>query len=127
MSFAPHGETDNAQYSAAYLRNHLRRAVRRKQPQLQNMIILHDNATTHKAICVRDLLRRWRWEVLEHPPYSPDLSTCDYDLIPKLTAPLRGHKFRTRDDISIAVRRLIMTNFSHGEADGIRRLPRRQL
>ena len=89
------------------------------------MIILHDNATPHKAISVRDLLRRWRWEVLEHPPYSPIFLPCDYDLIPKLKAPLRGHRFRTGDDIAIAVRRLIMTNFSHGEADGIRRLPNR--
>ena len=117
----PHGETVNAQYYAAYLQNHLRRAVRPKRPQLQNVIILHDNSTPHKAICVRDLLRCWRWEVLEHPPYTPDLCPCD--LIPKFKAPLRGHRFRTRDDI--AVRRLIMINFNHGEADGIRRLPHR--
>ena len=50
---------------------------------------------------------------------------CDYDLNHKLNAPLRGHRFRKRDDIAIAVRRMIMTNFSHGEADGIRRLPHR--
>ena len=82
-------------------------------------------ATPHKAICVRDMLRRWRWEVLEHPPYEPDLSPCDYDSIPKLKAPFRGHRFRTQDGIAIAVRRLIRTNFSHGEADGIRRLSHR--
>ena len=75
------------------------------------MIVLHDNVTPHKAICIRDLLRRRRWEVKEHPPYSQDLSPCDYDLIAKLKAPLRGHRFRTRDDNAIAVRRLIMTNF----------------
>ena len=106
--FVPHGETVSAQYYAAYLQNHLHR-----------VIILHDNATPHKAICVRDLLRHWRWEVLKHLPYSPDLLPCDYDLIPKFKAPLHGHRFHTRDDIAIAVRRLIMTNFSHGEADGI--------
>ena len=55
--FVPHGETDNAQCYAAYLQNHLRRTVRRKRPKLQNVIILHDNATPHKGICVRDLLR----------------------------------------------------------------------
>ena len=90
-----------------------------------NSHILHDNATPRKAICVWNLLRRWKWEVLEHPPYSTDISPCDYNLIRKLKAPLRGHRFRTRDDIAIAVRRLIITNFSHGEADGIRRLPHR--
>ena len=82
----------------------MRRAVRSKRPQLQNVIILHDNATPHKAMC-QGLIRRWRWEVLERPPYSPDLSPCDYDLIPNLKAPLRGQRFRTRDDIAIAVRR----------------------
>ena len=107
--FMPYCETVNAQYYAAYLQNNLRRAVTRKRPQLQNVIILHDNATPHNAICVRDLLRRWRWEVLEHPPYLPDLSPCDYDLIPKLKALLHGHRFCTRDDIAIAVRHLIMT------------------
>ena len=101
--FVPHGKTVNAQYHAAYLQNHLSRAVMGKWPQLQNVTILHDNATPHKAICVRDLLRLWRWEVLEHPPYSPDISPCDYDLIPKLKAPLHRHRFRTRDDTVIAV------------------------
>ena len=62
--FVPRGEAVNAQYYAAYLQNHLRRVaqVMRKRPQLLNVIILHDNATTHKAICVRYLLRCWRWE-----------------------------------------------------------------
>ena len=56
--FVPHSEVVNAEYYAAWLQNLLRRTVRRKCPQLQNVIILHDNATPHKAICVTDLLRR---------------------------------------------------------------------
>ena len=108
--FVPHGETVNVQYYAAYLQNHLRRAVRRKLPQMQNFVILHDNATPHKAICTRDLLRCWRWEVLEHPQFESSVAWA---------------KFRTRDGIVVAVRRLFMTNFSHGEADGICRLPHR--
>ena len=54
--FVPHGETVNAQYFAPYLRNDLSRVVRRKRPQLQNVIILQEDVTPHKAICVRDLL-----------------------------------------------------------------------
>ena len=61
---------------------------------------------------------------MDHPPYSPDLLPGD-DLIPKLKTPLRGHRFHTRDDIVIAVRCLIMTNFSHGVADSISRLQNR--
>jgi histone-lysine N-methyltransferase SETMAR len=43
-------------------------------------IILHDNARAHTADAVEDLLRLCRWETLEHPPYSPDIRPCDYDL-----------------------------------------------
>ena len=86
------------------------------------MIILLNTSTPHKGIRVKDLLRRWRWELLEYPPYSLDLSSCYYDLIPKFKAPLRRHRFCTRDVIVIAVRCLIMTNLSRGEADGIPRL-----
>ena len=91
--FVPHGETVNAQYYGTYLQNHLRHAVRHKWSQLQNVTILHYNATPHKAICVSNLLRRWRWEVLGHPPYSPDTLPCDYDLIPKLKLRCVGTDF----------------------------------
>jgi transposase len=43
-------------------------------------IILQDNARAHTADAVEDLLRRRRWVTLEHPPYSPGMSPCDYDL-----------------------------------------------
>ena len=38
---------------------------------------------------------------LYHPPYSPDISQCDCDLIPKITAPLQGIRFRTVHDPSL--------------------------
>jgi hypothetical protein len=49
-------------------------------------IILHDNARAPTADAVEDLLRRW--EILEHPPYSPDISPCDYDPFTKMKEPL---------------------------------------
>ena len=48
----------------------------------QNAIILHDNATAHTADIVKTRVRRWRWKVLDYTPYSPDLSQCDFDLMP---------------------------------------------
>ena len=78
--------------------------------------------------CVGKLLRRWGWEELEHPPYSPDISPCDFDLICKIKEPLRGRRFATHEDIATAVRQQV-ARFSHGAAhaapDGIQRLPHR--
>jgi histone-lysine N-methyltransferase SETMAR len=83
----------------------MRFAVREKRAELlDNAIILHDNATSHTADTVRRCLQRWGWEILQHPPYSPDLSPCDFDLIPKVKKPLRGKRFANKQDIFTAFR-----------------------
>ncbi|GFY03306.1 histone-lysine N-methyltransferase SETMAR [Trichonephila clavipes] len=35
------------------------------------VVLLHDNACPHTA--VREVLRKFKWDVFQHPPYSPDL------------------------------------------------------
>ncbi|PNF23599.1 hypothetical protein B7P43_G04961, partial [Cryptotermes secundus] len=93
---------------------------------LQNPpIILQDNARPHAAPAVADLFERWGWEVLYHPPYSPDLCPCDFDLIPKMKEPLRGIRFRTVPEILQAVDGSIRTMNTTGAAKGILRLPQR--
>ncbi|KAJ4452182.1 hypothetical protein ANN_03700 [Periplaneta americana] len=86
----PPRQTVNADYYCRFLQHHLRPALRRKRRHLgvQNPIILHDNAKSHTAAAVKDLLRRWQWEILEHPPYSLDMSPCNYDLFAKVKEPL---------------------------------------
>ncbi|GFU28107.1 hypothetical protein TNCV_4173101 [Trichonephila clavipes] len=65
---------------------------------------------------------------IEPPPYSPDISPYDVDLIPKKTEPIRGRWIATRKDSANAVRQQL-TRFTHGaenaEVDGIQRLPHR--
>ena len=72
---------------------------------------------------VSALLNRWGWEVLYHPPYSPDIRSCDYDLIPKM--PMRGKRYRTIEDVKQAAERSLCTINRLGSANGIQRLPRR--
>jgi len=87
---APQRQTVNAAYYCSFLRNHLRPSLSRKRQHLlaTNPTILHDNARAYTANIVTDLLRCWRWEILEQPPYSPDMSPCDYDLFAKMKEPL---------------------------------------
>jgi hypothetical protein len=58
----------------------------------------------------------------EHPPYSPDMGPRDYDLFAKMTEPLRGTRYNTREMIRAVGRSLLDINRS-GRADGVRRLP----
>ena len=57
--------------------------------------------------------------MLEHPPYSPDMSPCDYDLFSKVEEPLRGALYRTRDELIRAMGKLMQNMNKDGRADGV--------
>ncbi|PNF43542.1 hypothetical protein B7P43_G03933 [Cryptotermes secundus] len=97
--------------------------------------ILHD-ILGHRKIATRwvphtmsegqqwqQLLPRWRWKILQHPPYSPDMSPCDYDLFAKTKEPLRGTRYNKREEIIRAVGRSLLDINRSGRADDVRRLP----
>ena len=58
----------------------------KKRPALlkARRIVLHDNATPHKSWHVTSVFDDYKWETLQQPAYSPDLSPCDFDLFPEL-------------------------------------------
>src|SRR6187551_2322297 len=63
----------------------------------------HDNAPCHTAISIRELLNSKRITVVPQPPYSPDLSPCDFFLFPKLKHVLKGRHFGTLENIQKTV------------------------
>ncbi|GFS19726.1 histone-lysine N-methyltransferase SETMAR [Elysia marginata] len=69
------GETINAARYCQTL-DTLREAIRRKCPgQLTNGVILqHDNATPHTTQVTQGWLKKYGWEIVSHPPHSPDLA-----------------------------------------------------
>jgi transposase len=48
------------------------------------------NAPPHKTKKVNEFLMKKQICVIDHPPYSPDLSPCDYFLFPKLKTAMKG-------------------------------------
>ena len=65
--------------------------------------LLHDNAPAHKSATVQEYLKESGLDVLDHPPYSPDLSPCDFWLFPRLKEMLAWHRFEPCCGIGIAV------------------------
>jgi hypothetical protein len=63
--------------------------------------------------------------VLPHPPYSPDMSPPDFDLLPKLKKPLHGKRFRSIEEVSNEVTREIRCINNEGVLAGIQDLPKR--
>ena len=65
--------------------------------------LLHDNAPAHKSATVQEYLKESGLDVLDHPPYSPDLSPCDFWLFPRLKEMLAGHRFQSHCGIGSVV------------------------
>jgi len=91
LHFSPPNETVNSAAYQATLKK-LKRAVQCKRPQMldKRVLLLHDNARPHTACATVNLLERWSWEILEHPPYSPDLAPSDFHLLPNMKKHLRA-------------------------------------
>jgi histone-lysine N-methyltransferase SETMAR len=123
----PPGSTVTAAYYRKFLQEVLCPKIRRKRPAMfaAGVLILHDNARPHASGAVSEILENYGWQVLPHPPYSPDMSPPDSDLFPKLKKPLRGKRLRSIQDVSNEVTRVIRCINNEGVMRGIQDLPKR--
>ena len=57
-------------------------------------------------LSVKSFLSSEKVTVLNHPPYSPDLSPCDFFLFPRLKKMLSGNKYTSSASPINTIRRL---------------------
>lgn len=127
IDFLEKGVTINADYYCNLISEDVRRALQNKRRgKLSSGIILHhDNATPHTALKTRSLLTHLKWDVLCHPPYSPDLAPSDYHLFSNMKKPLRGVHFQTLEDVKTAVEQWRVSTEKSFFTIGIKDLVRR--
>jgi histone-lysine N-methyltransferase SETMAR len=77
------GETITRKYYSNLLTSLGEKLREKKKPVCnKNKIIFHqDNAFVHKSVLAMGKLRDLHYELLEHPPYSPDLASSDFFLV----------------------------------------------
>jgi hypothetical protein len=93
-------------YQQCYLEvlTKLRERMRRKRPELwRSSWILHkDSASTYSTLSVKQFLVKHNitvLELLEHPPCSPDLASCNCYLFPKIKSVLKGTHLLLVEDV----------------------------
>ena len=72
------------------------------------MFLHHDNASSHTAKLTRAYLESTEIDVLDTPPYSPDLAPCDFWLFPKVKDSLRGKRYDDEDAAFAAFEERVM-------------------
>ncbi len=119
----PVGDTVDSVAYLKFLERRVLPEVNRKK--FGRPIILHDNARPHKHRIVTEFLQEKRWEELEHPPYSPDMSPPDMDCIHRIKAPNTGKQFQTQDELIRGYESTIRDINQNHKSLGISMLPDR--
>jgi hypothetical protein len=67
------------------------------------MLLLHDNTRPHSANQITATLRSFKSEVLQHPPYIPDLAPGNFHSFGPLKQNVSGERFADEDKVERAV------------------------
>jgi transposase len=71
----PNGQTVTAKYYSEVILKNLREKLKQMRPRLaQKNILLHENAPSHTTAATVEVINFYKWQLLSHPPYSPDLA-----------------------------------------------------
>lgn len=104
VDYLEKGKTINADYYCTLLQR-LREEIKTKRPgMLSKKVLFHqDNAPVHTAAKSIAQIYNCGFELLPHPPYSPDLAPSDYHLFPNLKKHLAGRKLSTDIEVQETV------------------------
>ena len=98
-------KTVTGAYYVEVLRKLRAKLVEKRPGKLHHGILFHhDNAPAHSSRIVRDVLKEFRWELLPHPPYSPDLAPSDFFLFPKTQRTLERRFFNDTNEAKQAAK-----------------------
>jgi histone-lysine N-methyltransferase SETMAR len=104
LDFLTGQKTINAQYYSTLLNEKVKSAIRLKRRKMQDSVcFLQGNARPHTATLMMATLLNLKWDVLPHPPYSPDLALSDYYLFGPMKGGLGGKRFRNNEEVIAAV------------------------
>jgi histone-lysine N-methyltransferase SETMAR len=85
IDYLPKVQTINAEYYSSLLVQ-LKGIFKEKRrgKVTKGVLFLHSNAQAHRELATQKKLAYLGFQVLDHPPYSPDLAPSDYHLFPVL-------------------------------------------
>ena len=76
----------------------------------KKVYLLHDNARPHVSKKTKSALEKMDFEVLSHPPYSPDLAPTDFHLFLLLSNQIRNKVFNNTEELKTFVKTFSLRN-----------------
>jgi len=102
----------------------LRRSIQNKRRGMltKGVVLLHDNTRPHTAARTNALIKRFNWEIFDHPPYSPDLAPSDYHLFSKMKVWLATQRFHSNEELMDGVNNWLHTLAAPFFDEGLQKL-----
>jgi len=123
----PRNQTINTEVYCRQL-DKLNAAIIEKRPELVNRrsVVFHqDNARPHTSLVTRQKLMELGWELMLHPPYSPDLAPSDYYLFRSLQNYLNDKTFNDDEAVKSHLNQFFADKNQKFYERGIMKLPER--
>jgi len=126
VDYLPEGSSITGQYFAN-LFDQLKEAIKTKRrgKLTKEILFLQDNAPTQTSNVVAAKLNTLGFQLVHHPPYSPDLAPSDYYLFPNLKKHLKGHRFEDISDVKHAAESWFQDQSKKFYLDGLEKLQQR--
>ena len=126
IDYLENSKTINSDYYMALL-DRLSGEIKKKRPHMQEKKVLfhQDNAPCHKSMKTRVKLNELGFELLPHPPYSPNLAPSDYWLFVNLKKMLQGKRFVSNEELIVETEAYFVSKDESFYGKGIERLEKR--
>ena len=77
---------------------------KRLMPLTEGVVLLHDNDRPHVSRVTHAELAKFKWELLDHPTCSLDMSPCDFYVFGPLRKHLKWQRFNSDDELRDAMK-----------------------
>lgn len=126
IDFLEKGKTITGAYYAALLERFNEELMKKRPHLAKKKVLFHqDNAPAHSSAVATSKLVELGYELLPHPPYSPDLAPCDFFLFPNMKKWLAGQRFSSNEEVIAATEAYFAGFDKKYFLDGLKRLEHR--
>jgi len=126
IDYLEKSKTITGEYYASLL-DQLKEKLEEKRPHLKRKKILfhQDNARVHTCSRSMAKIEELKFELVDHPPYSPDLAPSDFFLFPNLKKWLSGQRFFSNEEVMDRTNAYFEDLPKYYFSDGLKKLEKR--
>lgn len=126
IDYLENGKTITGNYYASLL-DQLKREIAQKRPHLNKKKVLfhQDSGLFQTSTVAMAKINELQFDLIDHPPYSPDLAPSDFFLLPKLKVWLGGQRFSSSEEVIASIDAYFAEQDTNYYLDGLKLLEHR--